>query len=111
MGQTYGASQTLDRCYALASFTATPLFLVGLIHLYPLLWLDLLVGLPALAYTVYLFFAGVPRMMEIPPERGFLFSCAVMAFGLVALVALLVASVLLWSQGAGLTFTSVVSNP
>ena len=106
MGKTYGADQPLGQCVALASFTATPLFLVGLMQLNPVLWLNLVIGLPALAYTTYLFFSGVPIMMEVPPERGFLFSSAVMAFGLVALVGMLVVTVLLWGSGLAPTFTS-----
>ncbi len=105
MSRTYGASQPLGQCYALATYTATPLFLVGAMQLQPILWLNLLVGLPVLGYTVFLFYAGVPVMMEIPEERGFLFSSAVMAFGLVALVAMLAISVLLWSSGFGPSFT------
>ena len=106
MSRTYGASQPLGQCYALATYTATPLFLAGLMHLQPILWLNLLVGLPVLGYTVFIFYTGVPVMMEIPEERGFLFSSAVMAFGLVALVALLAISVLLWSSGFGPSFTN-----
>ena len=106
MSRTYGASQPLGQCYALATYTATPLYLVGLMHLQPILWLNLLVGLPVLGYTVFMFYTGVPAMMEIPPERGFLFSSAVMAFGLVTLVALLAMSVLLWSSGFGPSFTN-----
>ena len=106
MSRTYGASQPFGQCYALATYTATPLFLAGLMHLQPILWLNLLVGLPVLGYTVFIFYTGVPAMMEIPPERGFLFSSAVMAFGLVALVALLAVSVLLWSSGFGPSFTN-----
>ena len=105
MSRTYGASQPPGQCYALATYTATPLFLVGVMQLQPILWLNLLVGLPVLGYTILIFYAGVPVMMEIPQERGFLFSCAVMAFGLVALVALLAISVLLWSSGFGPSFT------
>ena len=106
MSRTYGASQPPGQCYALATYTATPLFLVGAMQLQPILWLNLLVGLPVLGYTVFLFYTGVPVMMEIPEERGFLFSSAVMAFGLVALVAVLAISVLLWSSGFGPSFTS-----
>ena len=106
MSRTYGASQPFGQCYALATYTATPLFLAGLMHLQPILWLNLLVGLPVLGYTVFIFYTGVPEMMEIPPERGFLFSSAVMAFGLVTLVALLAISVLLWSWGFGPAFTN-----
>ena len=105
MGQTYGASQPLGRCYALATYSATPLFLVGLMQVEPILWLNLLVGLPALGYTVFLFFGGVSVMMEIPQDRAFLFGSAVMAFGFVALVAMLAITVLLWSSGFAPSFT------
>ena len=106
MGQTYGAKQTLPQCIALAAYTATPLFLAGLMLLYPLLWLNLLLGLPALAYTVYLLYTGVPVMMGISRERGFLFASAVLAVGLVMLVGVLAATVILWGAGIGPVFAS-----
>ena len=106
MGQTYGAKQPLPRCIGLAAYTATPLFLTGIMGLYPILWLNFLVGLPALAYTVYLLYTGVPIMLEISKERGFLFSSAVLAVGLVALVALLAVTVVIWDSGIGPVFTS-----
>jgi len=105
MGQTYGAKQTLPQCIALAAYTATPLFLIGIMLVYPVLWLNLLIGLPALAYTVYLLYTGVPIIMGIPKERGFLFSSAVLAVGLVMLVAVLAATVILWDIGMGPVFT------
>lgn len=104
MGKTYGADQPFSQCLALASFTATPLFLIGIMQLYPILWLNLILGLPALGYTVYIFYTGVPVMMQIPEERGFLLSSAVMAFGLVALVAMLAATAILWGVGIGPVF-------
>lgn len=104
MGQTYGAEQPVARCVALATFTATPLFLFGAMQLYPILWLNLVIGLPVLGYTVFLFYTGVPIVMEIPRERGFLFSSAVMAFGLVALVAMLAVTAILWGVGVGPAF-------
>jgi hypothetical protein len=106
MGQTYGASQPLVRCVVLAAYIPIPLFLVGIAQLYPVLWFNLLVGLPAAAYTVFLLFLGIPVMMEIPAERGFLFGSAVLAFGLVGLVGVLAATVILWSLGVGPAFTS-----
>ena len=101
MSVTYGADQPFGQCFTLATYSATPLFVVGLLQLYPVLWLNLLAGLPALGFSVYLFYSGVPVMMEVPPERGFLFATAVMGFGLVALVAMLVITVLLWGFGLG----------
>lgn len=106
MGKTYGADQPIGQCVALASFTATPLFLIGAVQGYPVLWLNLIVGLPVLAYTTYIFYSGVPIMMEIPPERGFLFSSAMLAFGLVTLVALLAITALLWGSGYAPAFVS-----
>lgn len=99
MMRTYGADQPLSRAINLAAFTATPLFLVGVFELLPILWVNFLIGLPALGYTVYLLYTGVPVMMDISEERGFLFSSAVLAVGLVALVCMMVATALLWGQG------------
>lgn len=106
MGQTYGSSQILPQCIALAAYTATPLYLSGIMLLYPVLWLNLLLGLPVLAMTVHLLYSGVPIIMGIPKERGFLFSTAVLAVGLVTLVAVLAATVILWDVGAGPVFAN-----
>lgn len=104
MGETYNARQPLARCVALAAYTITPMLLIGVVQLYPLLWLSFILGLPALAYTVYLLFLGMPIMMEIEAERAFLFSSAVLAVGLVALVGMLAATVVLWGIGLGPQF-------
>jgi len=106
MAKTYDAEQPLPTCIALAAFTATPLFLVGVMQLYPALWLNFIVGLPSLAYTVYLLYVGLPIMMEIPKDKAFLFSSAVIAVGMVMLVAVLAATALLWGFGFAPAFTS-----
>ncbi len=99
MGKTYGAEQNLSRCIRLAAFTATPLFLVGIVELFPILWLNFVLGLPALAYSVKLLYTGVPIMMEIEDERGFLFSSSILAVGMVALIVMMVATAILWFNG------------
>ena len=106
MGQTYGAKQPLARCLVLAAYIPIPLFLVGIVQIYPVLWFNLIVGIPAATYTVFLLYTGIPVMMEIPPERGFLFSSAVLAFGMVGLVGMLAATVILWGFGLGPVFTN-----
>lgn len=105
MSETYGAKTSLALSVALAAYTATPLFLVGVMPLYPTLWLNFVVGLPALAYTVYLLYSGVPVVMEIPEERGFLFSTSILAVGLVVLVGMLAVTAGLWGIGVGPRFT------
>lgn len=106
MSQTYGGEKPMHVALALAAYTATPLFLVGVMQLYPTLWLNFVVGLPALAYTVYLLYSGLPIMMDIPPERGFLFSTSILAVGLVTLVGLLAMTAALWGIGVGPRFTN-----
>lgn len=107
MSATYGSNPSAGLCLALASVSATPLYLVGILQVYPVLWVNLLAGLPALAYTMFLFFTGVPIIMQIDTQRAFLFSCAVLAFGLVTLVALLAVTALLWGSG----FAPVMTAP
>jgi hypothetical protein len=106
MSETYGSRQSLTRSVAIAVYSAVPLFLVGFFQVYPVLWINFLIGLPALAYSVYLLYLGVPIVMNISTERGFLFASAVLAVSLVALVGLLASTVVLWSYGLGPSFTN-----
>jgi hypothetical protein len=105
MSETYGAASTLARGIVIAGLTATPLFIAGLTGFYPLLWLDLLLGVAAVSWSVYLLYLGIPIVMGIPEERGFLFSSAVIAIALVILICLMVGSVILWDFGAAPAFT------
>ena len=99
MGQTYGADQPFSRCLTLAVFIPMPLLLIGIAQLYPVFWLNLVIAFPALAYSVMLLYIGIPVLMEIPKERGFMFSTAILGFGMVGLVGMLVVTVLLWGVG------------
>ena len=105
MSETYGAESTLTKGIVIASFTATPMFLAGLVGFYPLLWLDMLIGTAAISWAVYLMYLGIPIIMDIPEERGFLFSSAVLGVALVILICLMVGSVILWDFGAAPAFT------
>lgn len=105
MSKTYGADSSLTKGIVMTGLTATPLFIAGLSGLYPLLWLDMLLGVVAVSWSVYLMYLGIPIVMKIPEERGFLFSSAVLAIALVILICLMVGSVLLWDFGAAPAFT------
>ena len=101
MGRTFDADATYTQALELASYTATPLFMVGLAALYPVLWFIMVIGLIGLSYSVYLLYAGVPIIMNIPEEKGFIYASSVVTAGLVLLVALMASSVILWSIGLG----------
>ncbi len=105
MNLTYGADRSLARCIGLAAYPATPLLLVGLVQLYPALWLNYLIGLPALAYSIYLLYLGTEIVMELPRERAFLMASAILAVCLVALIGVLAATVTLWGIGLGPGFS------
>ncbi|MDO6617818.1 MULTISPECIES: Yip1 family protein [unclassified Shewanella] len=101
MAKTFDAAPTFTQALELAAYTATPLFMVGISALYPVLWFMMLVGLAGLAYSVYLLYAGVPIIMNIPEEKGFIYASSVVTAGLVLLVGLMGTSVILWSLGLG----------
>jgi hypothetical protein len=105
MAKTYGSNPDEGHALALAAYTVSPLLLMGVVGLYPSLWLFMLVGLSAIAYSVYLLYTGVPVVMDIPQEQGFVFSSAILTVGLVMLMGLMVTTVLFWGFGFGPTFT------
>jgi len=101
MSITYGSSRPFATCVSLAAFPATPLLLTGVVQLYPVLWLNYLIGLPALIYSIYLLYSGTAILMELPQERAFLMASAILAVCLIALVGVLAATVTLWGLGLG----------
>ena len=99
MEKNFGAEASLERCLLFTTFTATPMFLSGLIGLVPILWLNVFVVMGAVAYTVYLLYSGVPIFMNIPEERGFIFASSILTVGLCALVGFMVITVIMWGMG------------
>lgn len=105
MSKTYGTDSSTAKGIAIAGFAATPLFIAGAVGFLPVFWLALLIGVSAVSYAVYLLYLGIPIVMKIPEERGFLFSSAVIAICLVILIVIMTGSVILWDMGAAPSFT------
>jgi len=103
---TFGVAESEHRGTVLAAYTATPLFLVGIIAVYPVLWVNMIAGILAVCWSVYLLYEGLPILMKIPEERGFIFASSVLTVGLVMLVGLLAISVVIWSVGIGPEYIS-----
>jgi hypothetical protein len=106
MAVTFDAKPDFTQALELAAYTATPLLMVGIAALYPVLWFVTLAGLAALTYSVYLLYAGVPIMMNIPEEKGFIYSSSVVTCGLVLLVTLMAISAVLFGMGFGSDYIS-----
>jgi len=105
MAGSYDTEGGLARGISLISYTASPFFLAGFLGLYPVLWLDILVGTLVACYCIYLLFLGTGPVMVVAPERAFLYASAVFAVALVAFVALLGATVVLWDFGTAPEYT------
>ena len=101
MAKTFDSTPNFTQSLELAAYTATPLPMVGVTALFPLLWFVVCAGLAAICYSVYLLYSGVPIMMHIPEEKGFIYSSSVVTCGLVLLVSIMAASAILWSMGLG----------
>ncbi|WP_110649774.1 Yip1 family protein [Salinicola peritrichatus] len=100
LARRYPSRPDLNRCVIFAGYMATPMFLSGVVALYPLVWLCLLAGIIGLCYTAYLLYAGMPSFLGIDHHEGLRASSAALAIGILVLEALLAITVLLWGYGA-----------
>ncbi|WP_230425606.1 Yip1 family protein [Spartinivicinus ruber] len=101
MAKTYNASTSLSQTIVFAAYTATPLFFTGLGALLPNVWLNMLLAIAGASYATYLLYTGIPVMMQVPKEVGFLFASSVLCVGLVVLVSIITITVLVWGIGIG----------
>lgn len=101
LAKSFDASPTYTQSLEIAAYTATPLFMAGFAAFYPQLWFLMSVVLVGISYSVYLLYTGVPIMLHIPEDKGFIFSSSVVTCGLILMVILMVSSVILWSIGLG----------
>ena len=101
MAVTYGARESFGLHLALIGAVAVPLVVGSVCHLYPHAFVNLSVLIPALIWSMYLLYSGLPVVLNIDPARGMLMASAVIAWLLVAAVSLLGLTVALWSGGIG----------
>lgn len=101
MAVTFDSKPSFTQSIELAAYTATPLLMIGITALYPVLWFVVVAGLCAVCYSVYLLYSGVPIMMNIPEEKGFIYSSSVVTCGLILMVSLLAATAMMWTMGFG----------
>lgn len=106
MANTYSANPSLAQCVNLVAYSCTPLFIVGLLGAYPILWLDMLASLVAIGMAVNLLYKGVPVVMNISEEKGFLFASSVLTVCMVSMVGMLAVTVIFWGSGLMPVFVS-----
>ncbi|MEX2366357.1 MAG: Yip1 family protein [Pseudohongiellaceae bacterium] len=101
MAGTYGARTSLLVHMGLITVVCAPLALASVFHLYPDVFLNVLVLIPTIIWCMNLLYRGLPLVLDIPPERGMLMSSALVGWLLVAAVSLLGLSAILWTHGIG----------
>jgi len=106
MAKTYGAKPTMAECVNLTAYCCTPLFLVSLLGTFPILWLDMLFSLVAIAMSVNLLYKGGPQIMKIETEKGYLFASSILTVFMVSLVGMLAVTIIFWGSGFTPVFTS-----
>ncbi len=104
MAKTFDSTPSFVQSLELAVYTATPILMVGISALYPVLWFVSLAVIAAVCYSVYLLYSGVPIMMNIPEEKGFIYSSSVVTCGLVLLIAIMALSTVIWGVAFGYEF-------
>jgi Yip1 domain len=101
MAVTYGARHSLGIHFAMVVIVVAPLVAGSVIHLYPHVFVNVVVLIPALMWSMYLLYRGLPVVLKISPERGMLMASALIGYLLVAAVSLLGLTVALWGRGIG----------
>ena len=99
LARRYPDRPSKERCVVFAGYIATPMFLSGLVALYPLVWLCALAGIAGLCYTAYLLYVGIPNFLNIDRREGFIMSGSTLAIGVLELELLMAMTVLLWGYG------------
>lgn len=101
MAATYGARDQLGVHFALICIVATPIVIASVCHLFPHVFINMLALIPALLWSLYLLYKGLPVALGIEPERGMLMASALVGCLLVGAVSLLGLTIALWTGGIG----------
>jgi len=101
MAVTYGADTSFSRCLALVTLVGTPLAVGSVVHLYPDAYLNLVVLVPTLSWSMFLLYRGLPIVLKTDPARGMLMASSLTAYVLISWVTLLCVTAVLWGLGIG----------
>jgi hypothetical protein len=101
MAHTYDADPSWSRSFSLVTLVGTPLAMGSVVHLYPNAFINVLVLVPTLIWSMYLLYRGLPTIMRTDPGRGMLMASSLIAYLLVSWVTLLGITAVLWSRGVG----------
>jgi len=98
MEKAFGTEASFERCLIFVTYTATPMYMAGLVGFLPIVWLCMMVLMAAVFYSLYLLYVGIPIYMNIPEGKGFIVATSIISAGLCMIVCFNVATVIIWSM-------------
>jgi hypothetical protein len=96
MAPTYGAKADFRRDLMIAFYCAIPIYLAGILGIYPLFWLDILLGILAASYSIFLLYQALPIVVNIAKERSFLYASSLLASAMVMVIGLMGLTTGIW---------------
>jgi hypothetical protein len=97
MERAFGTEASFERCFIFVTYTATPMYMAGLVGFLPIVWLCMMVLMAAVFYSLFLLYIGIPIYMNIPEGKGFIVATSILSAGLCMMVFFNVATVIIWS--------------
>ena len=94
LAPTFGAQKSREQALKVAVYSATPVWIAGVVQIIPALGILVLLGA---LYALYLLYLGLPRLMKCPAEKTVAYLGAVIAC---AIVVGLIGSTIIASIGA-----------
>jgi hypothetical protein len=94
LAPTFGAVRSREQALKVAVYSATPVWLAGLLQIVPALSILALIGA---LYALYLLYLGLPRLMQCPADKTVGYLGTVIVCGVVIG---LIGSTLIGSMGA-----------
>lgn len=99
MSRTFNSESSNLKGISLVALTATPFFVFSLAGLHPHLILDMILGIIAIVWWVFLLFNGLPVAMNIPKDQGFMYAAALMTAAFTIFISMLGVTTILWGFG------------
>jgi len=84
LAPTFGVAKNREQALKLAVYSATPVWVAGVLQILPALGIVVLLGA---LYSLYLLYLGLPRLMKCPPEKTVSYTGAVIACAVVMALA------------------------
>jgi hypothetical protein len=86
LAPTFGATKNMVQALKVAAYSATPVWILGILAIFPMLAAPL--GLIGLLYMLYLFYLGLPFCMKAPEDKT-------IAYALVSIVCMFIVVIII----------------